>query len=177
MFNSSRPLDVLRSVICLTLLGVGVMVFIGPALAVAGTLLPFVLTGALTWGVYRFTRTLIRRVRNGRQPIEVIDVAPAPTPAPAIFRPVVEEQPRRSRPRRFGAFMRTAMHIGVEVGCGAALGAALSVLVDWQTGAGIERPVLGAIIGAVVGFVVGGTRSQSAADRMRDEDASASQAA
>ena len=36
MFSSTRPLDVLRSVVCLSLLGVAVLALIGPVLAVAG---------------------------------------------------------------------------------------------------------------------------------------------
>ena len=73
--------------------------------------------------------------------------------------------------------LRTAAYVGLEVGCGAALGAALSILADWQIGTGIEFPALGVAIGAVVGFVVGGTRPHSPAERSRDEEAGSAQAA
>jgi hypothetical protein len=177
MFSSSRPLGLLRSAVYLSLLGIAVIVLIGPALAVAGVLLPFALIGGLAWGAYRFSRTLVRRVRGDRSRCEVKEVAASPGPIPALFRPSWEERPASRRPGRLGSMVRTAMHVGFEVGCGAALGAALSILADWQTGSGIEHSALGAAIGAVVGFVVGGTRPRSAADRSLENEAGSSEAA
>ncbi|MFO0845394.1 MAG: hypothetical protein U0797_23925 [Gemmataceae bacterium] len=75
------------------------------------------------------------------------------------------------------SLLRAAMHVAVEVGCGAAVGAALGVLVDWQGGAGPEHVLLGAAIGAVVGFVVGGSRPGDAAEKGRRGEWRASQAA
>jgi hypothetical protein len=176
MFRSTRPLHLLRSVVCLILLGVAVTFLFRPALIVAGVLLPFALVGALTWGAYRLCRGIVRRARRGRSRIgaveEVATVVPPPTrpssqepPALAACE-VIEERrepvdlPARIEeppaPRRLRSMARTAFHVGVEVGCGAALGAALSVLADWQFGTGIEFPAMGVAIGAVVGFVVGG---------------------
>ena len=177
MFSSTRPLDVLRSVVCLSLLGVAVLVLIGPVLAVAGVLLPFVLIGGLAWGAYHFSRRLVRRLRGDRARFAVKEVAASPRPIPALFHPASEERPASRRRGRFGSMMRTAMHIGVEVGCGAALGAALSILANWQIGTGIEHPALGAAIGAIVGFVVGGTRLRSEADRAQDNEADSAEAA
>ena len=177
MFSSTRPLDVLRSVVCLTLIGVAVITLSGPALAVAGVLLPFVLVGGLTWGGYRVARMLVRRVRAGRTRIDVQEPVATPSPVPVLFRQTKEERPAPRRRGRFGSMMRTAMHVGVEVACGAALGAALSILVDWQIGSGIQHPAVGAAIGAVVGFIVGGSRSQSAAERAGESEAASSQAA
>ena len=177
MFCSSRPLGLLRSLVCLALLGLAVIVLIGPALAVTGALLPFALIGGLAWGAYRLTRRLARRLRGDRGRFDVKEAEASLDPIPALFRPSTEEQPAPRRSTRFGSMVRTAMRIGVEVGCGAALGAALSVLVDWQTGSGIEHPALGAAIGAVVGFVVGGTRLRSAADRSPENEGASSQAA
>ncbi len=177
MFSSTRPIDVLRSVVCLSLLGVAVLVLIGPVLAIAGVLLPFVLIGGLAWGAYRFSRRLVRRLRGGRARVEAKEVVLSPRPAPVIFHPAREERPAPRRPSRFRSMVRTAMHVGVEVGCGAALGAALSVLVNWQVGTGIEHPALGAAIGAIVGFVVGGTRLRIEADRSQDDETDSAEAA
>ena len=172
MFRSTRPLHLLRSVVCLSLLGVAVVALSGPALAVAGTVLPFALVGGLTWGAYRLCRALVRRVFARRTRPAVVDGPASPDPIPVACR-----APKEARPGRFGSMLRAAVYVGVEVGCGAALGAALSVLADWQIGTGIEFPAFGLFIGAVVGFVVGGMRPTCAAEGSRDEEASSVQAA
>ncbi|MFO0846849.1 MAG: hypothetical protein U0797_31535 [Gemmataceae bacterium] len=179
MICCSGPLGLLRSLVCLSLLGFAVTVLIGPAVAVAGTLLPFALIGGLVWGGYRGSRVLVRRLRTGRRVRLVIDEPPpaAPEPAPVAFSPPVEERPAPRAPGRMRSLLRAAMHVAVEVGCGAAVGAALGVLVDWQNGAGPEHVLLGAAIGAVVGFVVGGSRPGDAAEKVEEESGAASQAA
>ena len=176
MFRSTRPLHLLRSVVCLSLLGTAVIALIGPALAVAGTLLPFALVGGLTWGAYRLCLTLVRRIRERRARFEAVEVVAAPDPIPVVLR-VPVERPASRRPSRFGPMLRASVYVGVEDGCGAVLGAALSILADWQLGTGIEFPAFGLFIGAVVGFVVGGMRPTSAAEGSQDEESSSAQAA
>jgi hypothetical protein len=177
MICCSRPLGVLRSLVCLALIGVAVVVLIGPALAVVGVLLPFAVIGALAWGGYRFGRTMLCRVRGRRQRLVFVDVSPAPRPAPAVTRPVMDALPAPQSPSRLGRLARSATQILVEVGCGAALGAALAVVVDWQTVARVEHAALGAAIGAVVGFVVGGSRSQPALETPEANGKAATRAA
>ena len=177
MFSSGRPLDLLRSVVCLSLLGVAVIVLIGPALAIAGVLLPFVLIGGLAWGAYRFTLELVRRMRGDESRFEVKEVAASCMSVPPRFRPLTEARTTSRQQGRFRSMMRTAIQVGIEVGCGAAIGAALCILVDWQTGTSIEHPALGATIGAVVGFVVGGTRPRNAAENSHDIEVGSSEAA
>jgi hypothetical protein len=174
MFSCSSPLGLLRSLVYLSLLGFAVTVLIGPALAVAGTLLPFALVGALVYGGYRFGRAAVARVRGGR-PRPIIDEPPAP--APVVFRPTPVEPAAPRRPSRLRYLARSAMYVGLEMGCGAALGAALCVVVDWQGGTGVAHPALGAAIGAVVGFVVGGSRPQGAVERAEEDVETPCQAA
>jgi hypothetical protein len=163
MLCCSRPLGVLRSVICLALLGFAVTVLIGPVLAVVGFLLPFALIGALAWVCYRFGRGLIQRVvRRRRARLVLVDAPPAHVEEPVVLQTVAEDKVVPRPPSRLRSLARSSLHVAVEVCCGAALGAALAVVADWQTGAGIEHVALGAAIGAVVGFVVGGSRSQPA---------------
>jgi hypothetical protein len=182
MIRCYGPLGLLRSLVCLSLLGFAVTVLIGPAVAVVGTLLPFALIGGLVWGGYRGSRSLVRRLRTGRRVRLVVDEPPAaptpePVPVPVAFSPPAEERPAPRAPGRMRSLLRTAMHVAVEVGCGAAVGAALGVLVDWQNGVGPEHALLGAAIGAVVGFVVGGSRPGGAAEKVEDEPGTATQAA
>jgi hypothetical protein len=162
MLCCSRPLGVLRSLFCLALLGLGVTVLIGPALAVLGVLLPFALIGALAWVCYRLGRALVRRVfRRRARRLVLVDVPPASEPEPVIFHAVAQDRPVVRPPSRLRSLVRTGTHVVIEVACGAALGASLAVLADWQNSAGIEHVALGAAIGAVVGFVVGESRSST----------------
>src|SRR5262245_5121120 len=135
MFTSSRPLDVLRSLVYLVLLGFAVIVLVGPAVAVAGALLPFALIGALAWGGYRFSRAALRRLRGNRPGLVVREGEAAAYVAPPLPHAVAERPSRRARGRS-GSLARTVWYVAVEVCCGAALGAALCVLVNWQAGPG-----------------------------------------
>src|SRR4051794_39869829 len=100
MFTSSRPLDVLRSLVYLALLGFAVTVLVGPAVAVAGALLPFALIGALAWGGYRFSRAALRRIWGERPGLVVQEVEAAAGVAPVLFPHAVAERPiRRARGR------------------------------------------------------------------------------
>jgi hypothetical protein len=155
----SRSSSLLGSFVKLSLLGLAVLVLIGPALAVGGVLLPFALIGVLAWGVYRGGAALRRGFRGRRSRLAVVE-APAPQP-----------------PSRLASFTRRAAYLFFEVGCGAALGAGLAVLADWQTSASVEHVLTGAGIGAVVAFVVGGTRAERARDEAEEGPAPASQAA
>jgi hypothetical protein len=174
MFCCSSPLGVLRSLVYLSLLGFAVTVLIGPAVAVAGTLLPFALIGGLAYGGYRLAALAVRRIRGERLPVVRVEEAAPVRPEPVLFCPEAEEPLAAKRqPGRMGRLARSAIHVGIEVGCGAALGAALCVLAEWQGGPGAAHPALGAAIGAVVGFVVGGSRPRDAAE-CADEGAEAS---
>jgi hypothetical protein len=177
MFNSSRPLAVLRSLAYLVLLGLAVTVLVGPAVAVAGALLPFALIGALAWGGYRSSRAALRRLRGERQGPVVHEGEAAPGVAPAPLPRAVAERPIRRARGRSGSLARTGWYVVVEVCCGAALGAALCVLANWQAGPGAGHPALGAAIGAVVGFVVGGSRPGAAPGHAEEGEAASSRAA
>jgi hypothetical protein len=189
MMCCSRPLGVLRSLVCLTLIGVAVTVLIGPVLTIGGVLLPFVVIGALAWGGYRLSRAVVLRLSGRRERLVVIEERlipreqrPVPPPVQApVVRPVMvmDALPvSGSRPAsRLRSLARTAMHVVIEVACGAALGAALAVVVDWQTVTRVEHAALGAAIGAVVGFVVGGSRVDSARDQADERGKTASRAA
>jgi hypothetical protein len=138
----------LRSFVLLSLLGVAVLVLIGPVLAIAGVLLPFALIGLLAWGAYHGVRALRNRIRAGRglpgfgrrDARRVVALQGAPRPGP------------------WGAATARALAICGEVTCGAAVGCGLALLAAWQQEVGFELAALGAVIGAVVGFVVGGSR-------------------
>jgi hypothetical protein len=177
MFCCSRRLGVLRSLMGLALMGFAVTVLIGPVLAVLGVLLPFAMIGALAWVGFRVGRVLVRRIRGRRTRLVLVDSPPAPSVDHVDFRPAVGELPIVRPPSRLRALTRSTLQVAVEVGCGAILGAALAVLMDWQSGSGIEHPTLGAIIGAVVGFVVGGSRSQPDAEGASSQGKTASEAA
>jgi hypothetical protein len=177
MICCSRPFGVVRSLVCLALLGVAVIVLTGPVLAVAGVLLPFAVIGALSWGGYRFGRSLLNRVRGRHEQLVIVDTRPQPRPSPAVVRPVMDALPVVRPPSRLRRLTRSAMYVLVEVGCGTALGAAMAVIVDWQTAARIEHAALGAAIGAVVGFVVGGSRPPSAREEADSNGKIASRAA
>jgi hypothetical protein len=155
MSTSCRPLSLFRSLVLFSLLGLAVLVLIGPVLAIVGVLLPFALIGLLAWGGYRLLARLRRRIwaRKGEReivrvaelnpepPLEVVALeTPAPAPAP--------------RPRAW----RTVGYVLAEMVCGAAVGASLAVLAAWQQDSSFEFVPIGAGIGAVVGFVVGGAR-------------------
>ena len=173
MFNSARPLHILRSLVFLSLIGFAVLVLIGPVVAIAGAVVPFALIGGLAWGGYRVTGRMVRRLRGDRSRL----VVKAVDEVPVLYRPVVEERPARRRPSRIGSFAKTCVRIGVEMGCGAALGAVLGVLFDWQSGTGFEHAALGTAIGAVVGFVVGGYQPQSESERAKEQAGITSHAA
>jgi hypothetical protein len=162
MFCCTRLTDLLRTFLSLSLLGFAVVVLIGPALAILGVLLPFALIGALALVLYWAVRALLRWLcgrRLRRMPKgEIEQGIRLPVLADAL---AVEEAPPAAtihQPSRLRSALRTALQITVEVVCGAALGAGLALLIDWQTGGGFERVALGASIGAVVGFVLGGSR-------------------
>jgi hypothetical protein len=190
MFCCNRSFGVLRSLVCLALLGVAVIVLIGPVLAILGVLLPFAIIGALAWAGYRLFQVVFRRERSRQRALVLLkDDPPArPTPPSVVLAPapvvaVAEKRPVPHRPSRLRSLARSAFHVAVEVGCGAAVGGALAV-VAWQSGAAmqsgaaIEQQVaLGAAIGAVVGFVVGGSRPAQAGEEAGDPAKSASQAA
>jgi hypothetical protein len=173
----SQPFGVVRSIVCLALLGIAVIVLTGPVLAVAGVLLPFAVIGALSWGGYRFGRTLLNRVRGRHEQLIVVKARPEPRPQPAVIRPVMDALPEVRPPSRLRRLTRSATYVLVEVGCGTALGAAMAVIVDWQSSANIEHAALGAAIGAVVGFVVGGSRPLPAREDTDGKDKIASRAA
>jgi hypothetical protein len=177
MLCCSRPLGALRSLVCLALLGFAVTVLIGPVLAVVGVLLPFALIGALAWVCYRFGRALVQRVFRRPARLVLIDAPPSPAPQPVVLQTVEEDLPAVRPPPRFRSLVRSSLHVFVEIGCGAALGAALAGVVYWQNGAGIEFVALGAAIGAVVGFVVGGSRSEPAIEGIHESAKASSQAA
>ena len=173
----SQPFGMVRTLVCLALLGVAVIVLIGPALAVAGVLLPFAVIGALSWGGYRFGQSLLNRARVRKERLIIVDARPEPRPSPAVVRPVMNALPVVRPPSRLRRLTRSASYVLVEVGCGTAHGAAMAVIVDWQTSARIEHAALGAAIGAVVGFVVGGSRPHSAREDADGNDKIASRAA
>jgi hypothetical protein len=177
MFCCSRPLGLLRTLVCLSLIGLAVTVLIGPVLAVLGVLLPFALIGGLAWGGYHAGCMLLRRLRGDRRPVVFKDEAPASTPLPMIDSRVAQGPAPVHPMRRLGALARTGLHLFVEVGCGAALGAGLAVLADWQSSASIERVLLGAGIGAIVAFVVGGSPPRRVPDGTEESLKAASQAA
>jgi hypothetical protein len=154
MHCCTHPLGLLRSLASLSLLGLAVVVLIGPVLAIAGVLLPFAVIGALAWGAYRLVRWLGWRVWRGRRR-HVVILPKEPELALVAEEPSADPAPRPTRLRRG---LRTALNVIFEVGCGAALGLGLALLAGWQTGVVLEYAPLGAVIGAVVGFVVGGSR-------------------
>jgi hypothetical protein len=172
MHCQTHPLGLLRSFAYLSLLGLAVVVLIGPVLAIAGVLLPFAVIGALAWGAYRLVRALGWRLwRRQRRHVML-----QKEPLPAL---VVEELPAEpaSRPSRLRRATRTALNVLVEVTSGAALGFGLAVLAGWQAGILFEYAPLGAAIGAVVGFVVGGSRPFSAQEPVEEAPRAAPRAA
>src|SRR4051794_6575463 len=133
----------LRSFVWLSLLGLAVLVLIGPVLAVVGTLLPFALVGLLAWGGYRGVKGLAARLRAGQRLPRLVgrDEKPILAALPA---------PQQSR----GRFSQ-ALWVVAEVCCGALVGGGLAALAGWQQGMGFDLVALGTGIGAVVGFLVG----------------------
>jgi hypothetical protein len=172
MYCRTHPLGLLRSLASLSLLGLAVVVLIGPVLAIVGVLLPFAIIGALAWGVHRVVRNVTWRVWR-RQRVHVLQQK---EPMDAL---VVEEVPAEPAPRpsQLRSAMRSAVHVLVEVVSGTALGLGLAMLAGWQMGMPFEYAPLGAAIGAVVGFVVGGSRPQGAQEAVEDGPRAAVRAA
>jgi hypothetical protein len=167
----------LRTLLCLALLGFAVIVLVGPVLAILGVLLPFAIVGALAWVGFRFGRALTRRWRGQRARLVMVDVRPTPEHRPIVVSTVEEPRAAARSASRIGRMGATTMHVAAEMTCGAALGAALAILVDWQSGAGVEHAALGALIGSVVGFVVGGSRSRPALEDLDGDSRAATRAA
>src|SRR6516225_8867426 len=101
MFCGHNPLGFMRSLVVMALLGFAVIVLIGPALGVVGTLLPFAIIGGLSWAGYRFGRRTLAWLRGERR-FQAIDREPRaarlPQTKPAI-RPIVVQAPA-APPRR-----------------------------------------------------------------------------
>jgi hypothetical protein len=158
----------------LALLGAGIVLVTGPVVALIGLLLPFAMVGGLAYGSYHLVQRIVKGRTHEEMKAKVEETAAqvrdnavlaaqrlrqavARVDLPAVG-PRVTVSIRRAGGRvRWlgGVIARTAL----EVGAGAAVGAALAALAAPQFG-WTDQVALGAGIGAVAGFVVGGPRRQ-----------------
>jgi hypothetical protein len=153
MENLQSTGSILRKVCLMTLIGFGVVILAGPALAVVGTLLPFALLGALVWVLVQAfvsgPRMAGRTLRTGaRTAFRVLSAGPI-----WVGRNLLEVV--RFVGRTVFGLLGFALRILLPTAAGVVIGGVLGLFGGMKHGDADVRIPAGAVIGAGVGFLAG----------------------